>query len=355
MRNDIEHKSYSDSERLAILETRAKELERMLLGMGDATGVSAHPLAGADFAGQGSNVRTEALISHGRQSARRGRRAGAAGFGDGRSSDQWRSASGVRLSRGAPGSVRPAPRRRGFMRSHWRGLLTAVVAVAAAVAVAAGVLSRGGPGWPPSVAVVRSEVTVACQNPDVASEPGQVNFACTSDTQQVLWVFALLTSGDNPSYVDQTTGRRGLEPIAPTQGGDIAWSVNLHHPYDPLNPVDSLTVAARAIDNIIGGATLTSANGAPSVQPGLESSAANCVRYTGSAALRTRSGYPATCARPIRTVAGQEDLVSDVFRKWMASAPAASATEAGVLFANANDPGNPQVQAILGKLPGFGM
>ena len=86
------------------------------------------------------------------------------------------------------------------------------------------------------------------------AEPSGVNFACATDTQQVPWVFALLTSGDNPGYVDQATGSAGLEPI----------------------------------------------------QPGLESSAANCQRYTGSAVLRTRSGYPATCAHQIRTVAGQD-------------------------------------------------
>jgi hypothetical protein len=91
------------------------------------------------------------------------------------------------------------------------------------------------------------------------------------------------------------------------------------------------------------------------VQPGLESSAANCERYTGSAALRTTSGYPATCAHPVMTVAGQEALVTDAFSKWMPSASAATATDAGVLFANANDPGNPKVQAILSNLPGFGL
>jgi hypothetical protein len=329
-----------------MLETRAAELERMMLGMADADSTSARPVANADVAASDSTERTEALISRGRQSARRSRRADIPRFG---------AAHTTRGRRGATGNAVTAPRRRSFARAHWRGLLTAVVAFAAAIVLTTGLLSRSGPGWPPSVAVVRSEVTVACQNTDVASEPGEVNFACASDTDQVLWVFALLTSGDNPSYVDQTTGRRGLEPIAPTQGGDIAWSVNLHHPYNPLNAVDSLTVAARAINNIIGGATLTSASGAPSVQPGLESSAANCARYTGSAALRTKSGYPATCARPIRTVAGQEALVSDVFRQWMAGAPAATATDAGVLFANANDPGNPKVQAILGHLPGFGL
>ena len=338
MRRDIEHTSYSDTERLAMLETRAAELERMLLGMADVDRTPARPTAEAP-ADLGKSERTEALITRGRQSTRRGRR-------------------GRRNRHGTFGAQRAARSRRDrqtFLRAHWRGLLTAVVAFAAAVAVTASVLSRSGPGWPPSVAVVRSEVSVACQNPDVASEPGGVNFACATDTQQILWVFALLTSGDNPSYVDQTTGRKGLEPIQPAQGGNIAWSLNLHHPYNPLDATDSLTVAARAINNIIGGATLTSSNGSPSVQPGLESSAANCQRYTGSAVLRTHSGYPATCAHPIRTVAGQEALVSDVFRTWMASAPATAAANAGVLFANASDPGNPKVQAILANLPGFGL
>jgi hypothetical protein len=27
------------------------------------------------------------------------------------------------------------------------------------------------------------------------------------------------------------------------------WSLNLHHPYDPANPIDSLAGAARAINN----------------------------------------------------------------------------------------------------------
>ena len=75
MRNDIEHTNYSDSERLAMLETRAAELERMMLGMADADGTSARPLTGADVAAPDTAERTEALISRGRQSARRGRRA----------------------------------------------------------------------------------------------------------------------------------------------------------------------------------------------------------------------------------------------------------------------------------------
>ena len=131
------------------------------------------------------------------------------------------------------------------------------------------------------------------------SEPSQVNFACDTDTSQILWVFALLTSNNDPGYADAKTGRKGLEPITPAQGGQIAWSLNLHHPYNPLNPVDSLEVAARAINNIIGGATLTGANGKPMVQPGLESKPENCARYTGSPAIVSRAGFPSLCASPV--------------------------------------------------------
>ena len=145
----------------------------------------------------------------------------------------------------------------------------------------------------------------------------------------MLWVFSLLTSGDNPGFVDQSTGRKGLEPIQPAQGGDIAWSLNLHHPYNPANPTDSLQVAARAINNIISGATLTSTSGGALVEPGLESKAANCQRYTGSSKLVTRPGYPARCAAPLTGAAGQAALVSDVFQQWMGGTPSRIAQQAG--------------------------
>jgi hypothetical protein len=198
---------------------------------------------------------------------------------------------------------------------------------------------------------VQSEVARACQNPDVKSEPGQVNFACAQATRQILWVFALITSDNNPNFEDPKTGRIGLEPITPAQGGEVAWSLNLHHPYNPSNPIDSLAVAARAIDNIIGGATLTGANGKQVVQPGLESHAANCVRYTGSEALTSRADFPSVCARPVTSPAGLTALVKDVYRKWIVGAPPSAAQDAAVLFVNAQNPGSPQVQAILKHLP----
>lgn len=243
-------------------------------------------------------------------------------------------------------NVRPARRFRG------RTMTLGVVLLAVTLAILAILVFRQSPSWPASVATAQSEITTACQNPDVASEPNQVNFACDKSTSQILWVFALMTSGDNPVFTDAKSGRQGLEPIAPTQGGEVAWSLNLHHPYNPLNAIDSLEVAARAINNIIGGATVTGSNGKPSVQAGLESNSANCVRYTGSAALISRAGYPNICAQPVSIGTGQAALVSDVYQEWLVGSPPAQAQEASVLFENANNPGNPMVQAILRTLSG---
>jgi hypothetical protein len=226
----------------------------------------------------------------------------------------------------------------------------AVAAAAALLTVLAVKLSQPGPSWPASVATVQRQIAVACRNPDVVSEPSQVNFACGKSTRQILWVFSLMTSGNNPDFASIKTGRQGLEPIKPSVGGQVAWSLNLHHPYSPANPIDSLQVAARAINNIIGGATMTAANGKPIVQPGLESVPANCARYTGSAAVTSRNGFPALCAKPITSEAGQGNLVADVFRKWMVGARPGLAQDAAVLFQNSRDPGDPQVRAILRSL-----
>jgi hypothetical protein len=249
--------------------------------------------------------------------------------------------------------ARPTGTRR--LLRHWRAIGVGIAGVVVGAFALALVLPGNDATWPSSVALVQKEIDVACENPNVVSEPSQVNFACGKDTRQILWVFSLLTSDDNPNYADASNGRKGLEPITPAQGGDIAWSLNLHHPYDPANPTDSLAVAARAINNIIGGATLTGNNGSAVVQPGLESTAANCTRYTGSSALVTRQGFPAVCAQPAASPAGQAALVSDVFKQWMVGSPASLAAEAGVLFENAGNPGDAQVQAILNTLPQTGL
>ncbi len=369
MTPDFEHTSYPDDDRIATLEHRAAELERRLLAVthpeglpewgnvatpGDACLASdafpdddmpdADP--GQDDPGEadsGNGILGDADPREGEtdDSDPRIRRAVPSGAGR----------TEALINRGRPRAGRPRGRR---LLAHWRLVTVGAAALLAGVIAALVVTGGSGASWPASVATVQGEIKQACANPDVAAEPSGFNFACAKDSQPVLWVFALLTSGGNPGFVDQATGRRGLEPVQPAQGGDIAWSLNLHHPYDPANPVDSLTVAARAINNIISGATLTSSTGGALVEPGLESKAANCQRYTGSAQLVTRSGYPASCASPVSSPAGQAALVSDVFQQWMGGTPSRIAAEAGVLFVNAGDPGNPQVQAILASLPASG-
>src|SRR6202451_4390009 len=236
------------------------------------------------------------------------------------------------INRGRPGS---RPRRRRLL-ALWRLIVAGMVALLTGVVVTLVATRGSGPAWPASVATVQVEIEQACANPDVAAEPSGLNFACAKDTNHVLWVVALRTSGDTPSFVDQPSGREGLEPVQPAQGGDIAWSLNLHHPYDPANPIDSLAVAARAINNIISGAALTSSTGSALIAPGLESKAANCQRYTGSAKLATKPGYPAACASPVTSASGQAALVSDVFRQWMDGTPSRIARAAGVLCGNAH-------------------
>lgn len=235
---------------------------------------------------------------------------------------------------------------------HHRRMMAIIAAAAAILALTIGIiaLTAGGASWPASVVTVQAYATRACQNPDVKSEPDQVNFACGPATRQVLWVFALVSSDDNPGFADPVTGREGLEPITPAEGGQVAMSLNLHSPYNPLNPVDSLEVAARAINSIIGGATVTASNGSAVVQPGLEADAANCVRYTGSAAVTSRQGFPGLCSRPVISTAGQTALVADVYQRWVVGATPQTAQDAALLFENSNNPGNQQVQVILRHL-----
>jgi hypothetical protein len=373
MTHNLEYISYSENDRLAMLENRAAELERRLAQVTPSGGLpefhatdhgtvafpafappeenEAYGDSGRDDLELDDPEYPEEIPTGGRYRgvAEGARYREAEARPRGGSGERTRS---ERLLNGGRRQVKRGPRR---LLAHWRAIVIGAAAFGAGIMIITMVLQGGSPGWPASVATVQTEITTACQNPNVVSEPAQVNFACAKDTQQVLWVFSLLTSYNNPGYADKSNGRKGLEPIQPSQGGDIAWSLNLHHPYDPGNPIDSLQVAARAINNIIGGATVTGTNGAPVVQQGLESSAANCAKYTGSSALITRQGFPAVCALPVSTAAGQAALVSDVFSQWMVGAPAQFATEAGVLFQNANNPGDPRVQSILNTLRTSGM
>jgi hypothetical protein len=349
MKNDIEYMNYPDGDRLSALETRAVELERMLGTAVSGPGAAGRggPIQGTVHGGYDPSAVAEGVPAFEAPENTFEDRAdpfGGAPFGpDGRTESLITS-----------GRVNASRSRFAILREHWKAASAATGALAVLCIVMASVGSGSPPSsWPASVTRMQSQVASACANPDVAAEPTQVNFACGKGSQQVLWVFALLTSGGNPGYSDPVTGRRGLEPITPAQGGDVAWSLNLHAPYSPADAADSIEVAARAVNNIVAGATLTSASGQPSVQGGLESSAANCRRYTGSGQLLSRPGYPALCAAPL-TAAGGQALVTDIFRQWMTGTAAQTATDAGVLFANAGNPGSAQVQKILASLPGSG-
>jgi hypothetical protein len=386
MTRDFEYMNYDDTDRIAILENRAAELERRLLAALPPDGTPGWGNVAAAPAGRGAlgdggaqaDGDTGAYDTGAYDAGSFGAEAFHTGAypvqdvpGPEADADRYPDDADALADDADPGGGAPGPdertealinhgrsrarpgRSRRILR-HWRMIAVGAVALVAGVIAALVVMGGGSASWPGSVATVRSQIKQACENPDVAAEPSGLNFACDKDTQQVLWVFSLLTSGNNPSFVDQSTGRKGLEPIQPSQGGDIAWSLNLHHPYNPANPVDSLQVAARAINNIISGATLTSTSGGALVEPGLESKAANCQRYTGSSNLVTKSGYPARCAAPVSGVAGEAALVSDVFQQWMGGTPSRIAQQAGVLFQNADNPGNAQVQAILNSLPASG-
>jgi len=364
MERDFEYTNYSDSDRLAMLENRAAELER-LLGR-----VAPEYAAAEQGTGQYPTIQYGGTAGH--DGAEYPWYRGVEGAGHqapgypgspsypGADTGGFRTAAPeepderteVLINRGRHHAPRP---RRGRWIRHWRAIGITVAFIVVGAFVLTVVLPGGGASWPASVTQVQNEITVACQNPNVVAEPTQVNFACAKGTRQILWVFSLLTSGDNPDFTDPQNGRQGLEPISPAQGGDVAWSLNLHHPYNPASATDSLEVAARAINNIIGGATLTGSNGAPVVQPGLESNPANCERYTGSSALVTRQGFPAICAQPVSSPGGQAALVTDVFEQWMVGTPSRIATEAGVLFENYNNPGDSRVQAILNSLPDSGL
>ncbi|MGH3253360.1 MAG: hypothetical protein ACRDOI_45060 [Trebonia sp.] len=366
MTQDIEYMSYHDDDRIAILENRAAELERRLLavlppegaaGRGNvATPHDARPADGPRVAGPPDQPPPVVRYAYEVDPY------GGGGTADGGDPDDGQEDGGA-VASGTDGRTealinrgrsraRPARSRR--ILAHWRMITVGAVALLAGVIAALVAVGGGGAGWPASVTTVQTEIKHACENPDVAAEPSGLNFACGKETQPILWVFSLLTSGNNPGFVDQSTGRKGLEPIQASQGGDIAWSLNLHHPYDPAAPLDSLQVAARAINHNISGATLTSTSGGALVEPGLESKAANCQRYTGSSRLITRSGYPARCAAPVSGPSGEAALVSDVFQQWMGGTPSRIAQQAGVLFQNAANPGDPRVQAILSSLPASG-
>ena len=340
MTQDFEYNSYNDADRIAILENRAADLERRLLAFvppDPATGwrnvamPADRPLPDPepgpmtdepyldDFAagpadqpgGPGTGARTEALINHGRRPARRSR-----------------------------------TRR---VLAHWRLLLSACVALVAGVD--RGRCSRSAaaaPGWPASVASVRAEIKQACANPDVAAEPSGLNFACAKDTQQVLWVFSLLTSGNNPGYVDQGNWPQGprANSASPGRGHRL-----VAQPAPPVQPGEPASTALRSRP----ARSTTSSAARPSPLALAAHSSKRTDEHRGElralhrlGRLDTRQGYPAACASPVtRATARRRSLAMHSSSGW-AARRRRSRAEAGILFQNADNPGSPKVQAILG-------
>ena len=297
----VEKFSDEMSTRLRYIENRTKELEKLLAD--NAFDVGAVPAPGSDPADRDDGGREQTARDDGDRDD--------TDPGDGVRDydvpwdDGGAATSDIRTERLIRYGRRP--RKRKLLRP--RNIVIAVAALILLIVIVALTAFGGGASWPDSVTAVKAEILTACQNPDVVSEPGQVNFACAKSTQQVLWVFSLLTSKDDAGFSSSATGREGLEPIAAAQGGEVAWSLNLHQPYNPFSAIDSIQVAARAINNIVGGATVIGSNGKIQVEPGLESDPSNCARYTGSSAVISHVGYPSLCALPVSTADGQAALV----------------------------------------------
>ena len=198
MERDFEYMNYSDSERLAMLENRAAELERLL-------GRVTPELAGADEStGQYPTIMAGGGQQQGMPWYVTGGPRGAAATGSAATGypatgyvppeyeahdyeaadypapdDGGDSAAGpqepderteVLLNRGRRAAPRHGRGRR--LLGHWRMIAIALAAVTVGCFLLTLILPGGSPGWPASVARVKSQIIVACQNPNVVSEPG---------------------------------------------------------------------------------------------------------------------------------------------------------------------------------------
>ncbi len=246
-------------------------------------------------------------------------------------------------------------------RLQWL-LAVAVVFLGGYVMVVYGPAGRAS--WGPVETSVHGVMKYACENVNVEQEPNQVNFACSPAGQQLLAVIALVMGHDNQNYTDnRTDGRQGLEPISPGQGGTIEWALDLPTYYQPDNAVQSVQVAARAINTILGGTSVTDAKTGKTVaQSGLESNAQNCLRYTGEPLLvahlmkvvskngqtaeQQDPSWPVVCAGSITTASEQAAVARDVFKQWDTGAPAGLVDQVVAFFENWS-PSNPAIQQFV--------
>ena len=218
MTHNLEYISYSDNDRLAMLENRAAELERRIAQATPSGGLPefhASDHGTVAFPAFAPPHESDAYGDSGRDDPELddpdypeevatggGYREAAAGLRGG-SGERTRS---ERLINGGRRHVKRGPRR---WLAHWRAIAIGAAAFAAGITLITVVLPGRSPGWPASVATVQTEITTACQNPNVVSEPAQVNFACAKDTQQVLWVFSLLDERQQPRLRRQVQWQEG--------------------------------------------------------------------------------------------------------------------------------------------------
>ena len=237
---------------------------------------------GTTAGGRVPDGRTEALISHGRQRARRSPGAGCCGTGGCSRSAAVALLAGSVAALVVSAAGAPAGRR------AWPG----------AGGDQAGVREPGRRGGAERAQLrVREGLAAGAVGILAAHQRRQPRVTWTRDGPQ------------GPGADPARAGRRHrlvAQPAPPVQPGER---------------VDSLEVAARAINNIIAGATLTSTSGGALVEPGLESTAADCQRYTGSA----RAGDPVRATRraapPRSPRRGEAALVGDAFAQWMGGTP----------------------------------
>ena len=176
MKHDFEYMNQSDSERLAMLESRAAELERRLGEVTPEYGIPEYPAPDygpMEFAAVGT---PQGGTGHGRHEAGAGHDAAATerhadgypvpgGYPDAGADGYPDAGVGgpderteVLINRG-----RRHARRRGLGRwlAHWRAIAIGVAAVVLGVILLAVILPGNGASWPASVARVQSEITVA--------------------------------------------------------------------------------------------------------------------------------------------------------------------------------------------------
>src|SRR5215471_14937789 len=230
MKRDFEYMNYTNSDRLAMLENRAAELERRLGESGPARGIPDYPAeefgttefpmfdppseemfdppademfdptpddrpgypgaagyrGSAGYAGAsdygGSNdyggsagYGADLFVDSGADRRNRGhvprpgrRTGGYRPEGDGYPGagvggpDEPDDRTEVLINRGRRNAQRGLRR----WRAHWKGIMIGLAAVLAG-AILLSNLTSGGGSWPASVAQVRNEIAIACQNPNV--------------------------------------------------------------------------------------------------------------------------------------------------------------------------------------------